>query len=208
MTYATLFPGSSTTFVPCGMKSFGRHTREGLTVIPSLFSGRSAIFMPLYMKVPMHPLLHFLLLRHMARAVYGTHRLIHHATSALEPPPVHSFAAPSAAVPQTDPTSRHMSNVMGQNVPRISAPHGSTTVPLPAEPSSTDLLYAPHPFIRVTTSLRPVSVESQALSITSLDINAAHQTEDNAHTLRARFWPTPSHDWNLLGALRHTEAKN
>ena len=101
---------------------------------------------------------------------------------ALEPPPVHGFAAPSAAVLQTDPTSRHMSNVMGQNVPRISAPHGITTVPLPAEPSSTDLLYAPHPFIRVTTSLRPVSVESQALSITSLDITAAHQTEDNAHT--------------------------
>ncbi|KAN0116053.1 hypothetical protein V8E52_006359 [Russula decolorans] len=48
------------------------------------------------------------------------------------------------------------------------------------EPSSSDLLYAPHPFIRVTTSSRPVSVESQALSITSLDIAAADITEGNA----------------------------
>ena len=96
------------------------------------------------------------------------------------PPPVHVFAAPSAVVPQTDPVSLHTSHFMGQNVPRFSASHWGTTIPLPAEPSSSDLLYAPHPFIRVTTSSRPVSVESQALSITSLDIAAADITEGNA----------------------------
>ena len=93
------------------------------------------------------------------------------------PPPVHVFAAPSAVVPQTDPVSLHTSHFMGQNVPRFSASHWGTTIPLPVEPSSSDLLYAPHPFIRVTTSSRPVSVESQALSITSLDIAAADITE-------------------------------
>ncbi|KAF8494151.1 hypothetical protein F5888DRAFT_674340 [Russula emetica] len=98
------------------------------------------------------------------------------------PPPVHVFAAPSAVVPQTDPASSHTPqwpHFTGQNVPRFSAPHWGTTIPLPAEPSSSDLLYAPHPF--VATSSRPVSVESQALSITSLDIAAAHLTEGNAN---------------------------
>lgn len=96
------------------------------------------------------------------------------------PPPVHVFAAPSAVVPQADPTSLHASHFTAQNVPRFSSPHWGTTIPLPAEPSSSDLLYAPHPFIRVATSSRPVSVESQALSITSLDIAAADVTEGNA----------------------------
>lgn len=91
-----------------------------------------------------------------------------------QPPPVHIFAAPSAVVPQTYFT--------GQNVPHFSAPHRDTTIPLPAEPSSSELLYASHPFIQVATSSRPVSVESQALSITSLDIAAADLTEGNAGT--------------------------
>ena len=97
-------------------------------------------------------------------------------------PPVHVFAAPSAVVPQTDPASLHMSHLTGQNVPRFPAPHWGTTIPLPAERSSTELLYAPHPFLRVTTSSRPVSIESQALSITSLDIAAAHLPGGNTDT--------------------------
>jgi hypothetical protein len=97
------------------------------------------------------------------------------------PPPVHIFASPSAVVPQTDPASPHMSHFTGQDVPRFSASHWGTTVPLPAESSSSDLLYAPDPFSRVARSSHPVSVESQALSITSLDIiAAAHPTEGDA----------------------------
>ena len=84
------------------------------------------------------------------------------------PPPVHIFAAPSTVVPQTDPT--------GQDVPRFSASHWGTAVPFPPESSSSDLLYARDPFARVARSSHPVSVESQALSITSLDIEAAHPT--------------------------------
>ena len=97
------------------------------------------------------------------------------------PPPIHGLVVPSA-VPQTDPALLHMSHLTGQNVPRISAPHWGTTIPLPAEPSSTDLLYAPHPFIRIDTSSRPASVGSQALSITSLDMAAAHPADGNADT--------------------------
>jgi Family of unknown function (DUF6535) len=96
------------------------------------------------------------------------------------PPPAHTFAAPSAVVPQTGPASLHTSHLTGQNVPRFSAPHRGSTIPLPAGPSSSELLYAPHPFIRVAISSRPVSVESQALSITSLDIAAADLPEGNA----------------------------
>jgi hypothetical protein len=96
------------------------------------------------------------------------------------PPPVHIFAAPSAMVPQTDPASIHMSHFTGQNVPRFSSSHWGTTVPFPAESSSSDLLYASDPFARVARSSHPVSVESQALSITSLDIAAAHPTEADA----------------------------
>lgn len=93
-------------------------------------------------------------------------------------PPVHVFAAPSAVVPQTDPTL-HMSHFTRQNAPRFSAPYWGTTIPLPAAQSSSDLLYAPHPFLRVAMPSRSVSVESQALSITSLDIAAAHLPEGN-----------------------------
>ena len=102
-----------------------------------------------------------------------------HRTS-IPPPPVHVFAAPSAVVPQTDLPTLHMSHLTRQNVPRFSAPQWGATIPLPAEPSSTDLLYAPHPFIRA--SERPVSAESQALSITSLDMAAVHPTERNTYT--------------------------
>jgi len=95
-----------------------------------------------------------------------------------EPPPhVHIFEAPSAVAPQFDPGPPHMSHFTEHDLPHFPAPNWGTTVPLPAEPSSSDLLYAPDPFIRVTTSSRPVSVESQALSITSLDIAAARATE-------------------------------
>jgi Family of unknown function (DUF6535) len=94
------------------------------------------------------------------------------------PPPVHTFTAPSAVVPQTGPASLHTSHSTGQNVPRFSA--DAATIPLSAEPSSSDLLYAPHPFIRVAISSRPVSVDSQALSITSLDMDATLLTERNA----------------------------
>ena len=97
------------------------------------------------------------------------------------PAPVHGFAVPSALVAQTDPPLLHVSHFMEQNVPRNSAPNGGTTIPLPAEPSSTDLLYAPHPFIRIATSPHPVSVENQAPSMTSLDI-AVHTTGGNPET--------------------------
>jgi hypothetical protein len=98
------------------------------------------------------------------------------------PPPVHVFAAPSAVVPQTDPSSPHMSHLTGQDVPRFSASHWSTAVPFPTESSSSDLLYARDPFARVATSSHPVSIDSQALSITSLDIAAAHPTASNVDT--------------------------
>lgn len=118
-------------------------------------------------------------------------------------PPVHVLTTPSADVLQSDPASPHFT---GQDVPRSSAPHWGTTSPLPAERSSSDLGYAPHPFLRVVASSRPVSIESQALSITSLDIAAAHITEGNISTGSPATHPHPTpRSESPYGSLQRSE---
>ena len=91
-------------------------------------------------------------------------------------PHFHASAVSFTGVPHHDPALAHMSGFAGRNVPHFPPPNWGTTGRLTAEASSSGVSDAQQRSVFVASLRRPVSLESQALSITSLDIAAAGAT--------------------------------
>ena len=92
-------------------------------------------------------------------------------------PHFHPSAVSFAAVPHLGPALAHMPGFTGHSVPQFPPSNWGTTGRLTAESSSSGVSDAQQRSVFAATSRRPVSLESQALSITSLDIAAAGATQ-------------------------------
>jgi hypothetical protein len=93
-------------------------------------------------------------------------------------PHFHTSAVSFTAVPpHLDPALAHMSPFTGHSVPHFPPPNWGTTDRLTAESSFSGVSDAQQRPVFLAASGRPVSLESQALSITSLDIAAADATQ-------------------------------
>ena len=97
-------------------------------------------------------------------------------------PHIHTPTVPITAAHHLNPTLAHMSNFTGHNIPHFLSPDWGTSGQLQSESSFGDVLDAPQLLVSADTSQRPVSVDSQPLSITSLDIAAAHATQGDPDT--------------------------
>jgi hypothetical protein len=107
------------------------------------------------------------------RSSYPLCTIVSHTS--VPPPHIPTSAVPAVAVPHFHPALAHMPRFMGPNVPRFPTPSWGTTSRLLTEASFSDMPDAPQQSI-------PVSLESQPLSITSLDIAAAGATQGDPDT--------------------------
>jgi hypothetical protein len=114
---------------------------------------------------------------------YPLCNIVRHTSVPL--PHIRASAVPVVAVPHLHPPPAHMPRFTGHNVPRFPTPSWGTTSRLLTEPSSSDMPDAPQYSV-------PVSLESQPLSITSLDIAAAGATPGDPDTSTSpQTHPTP-----------------